>query len=41
MAVEKFKSKCQQCETEEEFEYVGTGNSKFKCLKCGKELKNE
>lgn len=37
----QFKSKCKKCETEEEFEYIGDKDSKFKCQKCGKELENE
>lgn len=38
---QKFKSKCEYCNTEEEFEYCGEENVDFQCMKCGKILKNE
>ena len=37
----QFKSKCKNCETEEEFEYIGEINSEHDCLRCGKKLVNE
>lgn len=40
MSIE-FYSKCKKCSTEEEFKYVGFGDSEFKCLKCGEKLENE
>lgn len=37
----KFKNRCQNCNSEEEFEYVGEEDIEFQCMKCGKIIKNE